>query len=374
MNLTLTKRELLPALKTVASVVEDRKVLPILSTILLQTDGDMLKLTGGDGEIEISYQLQVETGADFAVTVPKKLLDITRSLPDGSELNLTDKDGNGKLIVHSGKSRFTLATLAANDYPASSELENTQEFTTPQAQLKAFLKQCVFCSANNDVRYYLNGLLVEIKDGEIHFVATDGHRMATTQVASEGEGLELVSDTETSVIIPRKTVLELLKLLGDDSDGNVQISFNDTHIRFTMNESLQLTSKLIDGKFPDWRAVIPQQAHNVVTLDKTNLQAALTRVALLSNEKYKGVRLTLAENLLTINAKNPNQEEATEELEVDYTGEPLEIGFNCVYLLEALAVIGTSEVRLAFTDSNSSVLITQTGDEPGQWIIMPMRL
>jgi DNA polymerase-3 subunit beta len=372
MNLTLTKQELLHPLKMVASVVEERKVLPILSTILLQTDGDLLKLTGGDGEIEISCQLPIESGADFAVTVPKKLLDITRSLPDGSELNLTDTSGNGKLIVHSGKSRFTLSTLAANDYPASPELETTQEFTTPQARLKYLLKQCVFCSATNDVRYYLNGLLLEINDDEIHLVATDGHRMATTQVASEGEGLELVNDTETSVIIPRKTVLELLKLLGDDSD--VQISFNDTHIRFTMNESLQLTSKLIDGKFPDWRAVIPQQAHNVVTLDKTNLQAALTRVALLSNEKYKGVRLTLTENLLTINAKNPNQEEATEELEVDYTGEPLEIGFNCVYLLEALAVIGTSDVRLAFTDSNSSVLITQTGDETGQWIIMPMRL
>lgn len=383
MNLELTRKELLPSLKTVASVIEDRRGgMSVLGNIFLQADGDQLKLTGGDGDIEVTCNIPIETGADFALTVPKKLLDITRSLDDDDDLHFSDKDD--KLIIKSGKSRFTLATLPADDYPASPELEVKKQLNLPQSQLKSLIKQCAFCTASNDVRYYLNGLLLEISEGGAHLVGTDGHRMAVAPlelptspaVKETGKKSKKAAATETNdakIIIPRKTIYELLKLLGDD--GDVQIGYTDKHIQFTLSDSLQLTSKLIDGQYPDWQSVIPANADKIVTAPKAALHSALGRVLLLSNEKYKGVRLTLSENLLTINAKNPSQEEATEEIEVDYIGESLEIGFNGNYLLESLGAVNTSNVRLAFTDSNSSVLITQNGDESvGQWIIMPMRL
>lgn len=399
MNLELTRKELLPPLKTVASAIEERRTSAILGNILLQADREVLKLTGSDGEIEVTCTLPIEDGSDFALAVPKKLLDITRSVADGDELLLTDKDG--KLIVKSGKSRFTLATLPADDYPATPELSEPKQLTLPQAQLKSLLKQCAFCVAVNDVRYYLTGILLEIEDSDVHLVATDGHRMATTslqiskppastpkkvkkkakppEVGSIAEGLRKLKDDDdtddtqaNSVIIPRKAVFELLKLLSDD--GDVQISYTDKHIRFNLSESLQLTSRLIDGVFPDWRSVIPANATNIFTVSKSRFHSTLSRVLLLSNEKYKGVRLTLSENCLTINARNPSQEEATDELEIDYTGEPLEIGFNGTYLLDALTAVESEDVQLAFTDSNSSVLITQAGDGVGRWIIMPMRL
>ena len=378
MNLELNTEELLPALKTVASVVEDRRgSMPIFGHILLQSNDDRLRMTGGDGDIEVTYSIPIEVGANFALTVPKKLLDITRSVGDES-LHISDKDD--KLIIKSGKSRFTLSTLPAADYPASTVLDVKKQLTLPQSQFKSLLRQCAFCVAANDVRYYLTGLLLERTNSETHLVATDGHRMAVTplqltvprdQVKKHKPDKDNALDVK--IIIPRKTVYELLKLLGDD--GDVQIAYTDKHIQFTLNESLQLTSKLIDGQFPDWQSVIPANATNIVTVPKATFYPALGRVMLLSNEKYKGVRLTLSENLLTINAKNPSQEEATEEIEVDYNGEPLEIGFNGVYLLEAVAAVNTSNVQLAFTDSNSSVLITQNGDESvGKWVIMPMRL
>jgi DNA polymerase-3 subunit beta len=391
MNLELTKKELLPPLKTVASAIEERRTPAILGNILLQADGEVLKLTGSDGEIEVTCTLPIEVGPDFALAVPKKLLDITRSVADGDDLLLTDKDG--KLIVKSGKSRFTLATLPADDYPATPELREPKQLTLPQAQLKSLIRQCAFCIAANDVRYYLTGLFLVAQESDVHLVATDGHRMATVSLQlpkqSEPEpqpkkakkkskppmlvdDYNKDDDIDAGIIIPRKAVFELLKLLGED--GDVQISYTDTHIRFKITESLQLTSKLIDGRFPDWRSVIPSQATNIITVPKALLYSTLSRVLLLSNEKYKGVRLTLSENLLTINAKNPSQEEATDELEIDYTGEPLEIGFNGTYLLDALTAVETDNVQLAFTDSNSSVLITQAGDGVGRWIIMPMRL
>ena len=386
MNLELTKKELLSPLKTVASVIEDRRAgMTVLGNILLQADGKQLNLTGGDGDIEVTCNLPIETSATFAITVPKKLLDITRSVNDGGDLHISDKDD--KLIIKSGKSRFTLATLPADNYPASPVLEVKKQLTLPQSELKSLIRQCAFCIASNDIRYYLNGALLEINDGEAYMVATDGHRMAVTPLellvspvatvptkkTKKSAATEATDSDNAEIIIPRKAIYELLKLLGDD--GDVQISYTDSHVQFILGDSLRLTSKLIDGQFPDWRSVIPANATNIARVSKADLYSAIGRVTLLSNEKYKGVRLTLSKNLLTVNAKNPNQEEATEELEVIYEGEPLEIGFNGAYLLESIAAVNTADVQLAFTDSNSSVVITQNGDESvGKWIIMPMRL
>ncbi len=382
MNLELTKKEILPPLKIVGGVIETKQVMSIMSHYLLRTEGDVLTIIGGDNEVEMQHTIPVETGNDFSVTLPRKVLDVIRSLPDGSDVSIKSKgDDSGQVVVASGKSRFTLATLSAEDYPNSPDIQasapskkkgkdkgQVTQFTLPQADLKTYLSRVAFCIASNDVRYYLMGVKLELHDDQLSLAATDGHRLAVASAE-----LETDSTGDIDVIVPRKAVLELLKLLGDE--GEVTVLCSLTHCKFIIRDNLTLVSKLIEGTYPDWRSVIPQNAGMLVIADTAQLKQAIQRVMLLSNEKYKGVRLTLGENLLTLNARNPNQEEASEELEVVYTGDALEIGFNGQYLLEVLSTIPTAKTRLAFTDPNSSVLITPPDDHQlMQWIVMPMRL
>lgn len=368
MYFEISRKELLTPLKMAVSVVEARQARAILGNLLLKVSDNTLRLTATDGEVEITCAVPLEAGLkneDAETTVPRKIFDIVRSFPDNSDIQITEE--NNHLLVKSGKSRFSLSTLPTEDFPASPQIEDGTEFRIAQNQFKELLQKTSFCIASNDVRYYLMGLLLEIREGKMSLVGTDGHRMAVAQIDYD-------SDSEdTAVIIPRKAVLELAKLL-NDSDDEMIITCDESRIKFDISESLTINSKLIDGTFPDWRSVVPMRADKVVTADTAVLKQTLSRVSILSNEKYKGVRLTLSENLLVVNAKNPQQEEATEEISVDYPGEEMEIGFNGTYLLEALNVISTDQVHLAFTDSNSSVLMTQEGSEVFKWIIMPMRL
>jgi DNA polymerase-3 subunit beta len=322
--------------------------------------------------VEIACRLPLEEGAvdtgnEGETTIPaRKFFDICKSLPEGAVIQVETTEEN-QAMLKTGKSKFKLQTLPAEDFPSTPQLVEPTEFEISQFELKNLLYKTSFCIAANDVRYYLTGLLLEIGDGKISLVATDGHRMAVAQHKFE-------SEQEASVIIPRKAVLELSKMLTDEDDSNVKVTFDENHIQFELNEALVITSKLIDGQFPDWQTVLPTNPDKIVVGETALLKHSLTRASILSNEKYKGVRLTLAPNVLTISAKNAFQEEAEEIVEVEYEGEELEIGFNGTYILDALNVVSTKMAQIAFSDSNSSCLITEEDKEGCQFIVMPMRL
>jgi DNA polymerase III subunit beta len=377
MYFEISRKELLSPLKMITGVVEQRQTLPILANTLISVKENALHFTATDAEVEINCSLPLDsdnlgTENEGTTTIPaRKFFDICRALSDDKNANIqvSTEDENSQAIVKAGKSRFKLQTLPADDFPAGPQIQATAEFSISQPHLKNLLHKTVFCVAINDVRYYLTGLLLEIGEGKISLIGTDGHRMAVTQSQHDFDGEE-----NTKVIIPRKAVLELSKLLSDDEESNVKVSFDENHVQFKLSDSLIMRSKLIDGNFPDWQAVIPSDPNKIVITDTIPLKQALTRASILSNEKYKGVRFTLSENLLTISAKNAYQEEAEEIIEVEYAGEELEVGFNGTYILDAINVISTKTVQLAFIDQNSSCLITEEDNEDSKFIVMPMRL
>jgi len=375
MYFEISRKELLTPLKMITGVVEQRQTLPILANTLIEVTDNTLHFTATDAEVEIACSLPLSSdnlGTDHEgkTTLPaRKFFDICRALSDdkNAKIQVSIEDETSQAIVKAGKSKFKLQTLPADDFPAGPKIDATAEFSISQFHLKDLLHKTAFCVAINDVRYYLTGLLLEISDGKISLIGTDGHRMAVAQHDFEGE-------ENAQVIIPRKAVLELSKLLADDEEASVEVSFDDNHIEFKLSDSLMMRSKLIDGNFPDWHAVIPSDPNNIVIAETAPLKQALTRASILSNEKYKGIRFTLTENLLTISAKNAYQEEAEEIIEVEYTGEELEVGFNGIYILDAINVISTKTVQLAFVDQNSSCLITEEDNEDSKFIVMPMRL
>jgi DNA polymerase-3 subunit beta len=369
MYFEIERKELLTPLKMITGVVEQRQTLPILANTLVSVKDNGLNFTATDSEVEIACRLALESGSldtenDGETTLPaRKLFDICKSLPDGMiQVNIEENQAT----IKAGKSRFKLQTLPAEEFPSSPEIDGEAEFHISQHDLKNLLSKTSFCIATNDVRYYLTGLLLEIGEGKISLVGTDGHRMAVAQH-------EFDTSQTAKVILPRKAVLELSKML-TDSDNEVNVLVDENHIRFELTDALVMTSKLIDGNFPDWHAVIPQNPDKIVIAETTALKQSLSRVSILSNEKYKGVRLQLSTNLLTISAKNAYQEEAEELLEVEYAGDEIEIGFNGVYLLDAINVVSTKMTQLAFTDSNSSCLITEENNQDNKFIIMPMRI
>jgi DNA polymerase-3 subunit beta len=367
----IPRKELLIPLKMIIGVVEQRQTLPILANTLTYVKDNKLHLIATDADVEIACSLPLEDGAvdignEGETTIPaRKFFDICKSLPEGAIIQVETTEEN-QAMLKTGKSKFKLQTLPAEDFPSTPQLTEPTEFEISQQELKNLLSKTAFCIAVNDVRYYLTGLLLEIGDGKISLVATDGHRMAVAQHQFE-------SEQEASVIIPRKAVMELSKMLTDD-DSNVKVTFDENHIRFELNEALVITSKLIDGQFPDWQGVLPANPNKIVIGETALLKHSLTRASILSNEKYKGVRLTLAPNVLTISAKNAYQEEAEEIVEVEYEGEELEIGFNGTYILDALNVVSTKMAQFALSDSNSSCLITEEDNEDCKFVIMPMRL
>lgn len=371
MVLIKTQRDsLLAPLQSVSGIVEKKHTLPILSNVLLEKHGDRLTLLATDIEIQITTSTPVASNeGDGAVTVgARKLQDILRSLPDSAEvsLNLEEK----RLQVKAGKSRFNLQTLPAEDFPRMALSEGEiQKITVTQKQFRRLLGQTQFSMAAQDVRYYLNGLLLLVEGNELRAVATDGHRLAYASMALEGE----VALPRQELILPRKTVLELSRLLAADSDEPLQIELTSNQVRFQFGD-INLVSKLIDGKFPDYERVIPATLKNFVVLNRTALLQSMVRAAILTNEKFRGVRLVLTPGSLKIMAANAEQEEAQEELEVEYSGDAIDVGFNVGYLLDVLNNSSAESIEWGFNDANSSALLTIPGNERFKYVVMPMRI
>ncbi|MCS6947384.1 MAG: DNA polymerase III subunit beta, partial [Steroidobacteraceae bacterium] len=299
------------------------------------------------------------------ITVPgRKLLDICRALPEGAAVNLS-KEGE-RVIVRAGRSRFVLATLPAADFPVVEAIDAQQTLVVPQAEFRRLIDKTHFSMAQQDVRYYLNGMLLEAEGRSLRAVATDGHRLALaeTQLGNSAK-------SKQQVIVPRKGVLELQRLLGEEE--TIELGIGSNHVRAQIG-SIRFTSKLIDGKFPEYARVIPVNPPRQVKADREALRHALQRTAILANEKYRGIRLTLKTDLLTLQAHNPEQEEAEDQLEVNYRGDEMEIGFNVNYLLDALGAIETEQVVLGLTDANSSCLLTGESVSNSRYVVMPMRL
>ncbi|ALG66557.1 DNA polymerase III subunit beta [Beggiatoa leptomitoformis] len=377
MKLTIVRKDLINPLKMVNGAVEPRQTLPILGNTLVEVKEQTLYLTATDAEIEISCCIPLDAENEIVegrTTIPaRKFLDICRSLNDSTQIEI-QTDAESRVSIKSGRSRFTLSTLNAEEFPtlsADKQSETTLRFTFSVAQrtLRDLLAQTQFSMAQQDVRYYLNGLLFDLMPGELAVVATDGHRLAMAKETFTLEGVE-----PTQVIIPRKAVNELARMLNDNADAQITVSVYDNYIKFSFADRIVLSSKLIDGRFPDYRGVIPAYPDKFITTSCDVLKQSLSRASILSNEKYKGVRLSFNPQRLIITARNPEQEEAEEELEVDYDGEAFEIGFNVTYLLDVLNAIMTKEVELCFGDINASCLIKPKEIEHTKYVIMPMRL
>ena len=368
MKFTISRDALIKPLNLVAGVVERRQTLPILANVQLVLDGQQLSLTGTDLEVELigRVQLDQQPEAGGEITVPaRKLVDICKSLPEGSDLNFS-LDGE-KLVLRSGRSRFTLSTIAATDFPSIEHGHDLQRFAVKQGDLKRLIDRTSFAMAQQDVRYYLNGMLWELNAEQLRLVATDGHRLAMCTLDT-GVSVE----QPASVILPRKGVTELAKLLGEE-DAEANISLSNNHARVETRD-FSFTSKLIDGKFPDYERVLPKNSSKTILGQREDLRAAFSRTAILSNEKYRGIRLELTSGQLKILANNPEQEEAEELVEVDYQGEALEIGFNVSYLLDVLSVISGDVVKFSMADANSSALLEEGDDSDSVYVVMPMRL
>lgn len=367
MHFTIQREALLKPLQLVAGVVERRQTLPVLPNVLISVQGTQLSLTGTDLEVELIGRVALqESAGDGEITVPaRKLMDICKSLPSDASIDI--KLDDQKLLVKSGRSRFSLSTLPANDFPSVEEGPGSLQFVLPQAKVRRLIERTSFAMAQQDVRYYLNGMLLEVSSGQLRAVATDGHRLAMCTLQASIE-----QSDRHQVIVPRKGILELARLMSDQ-DGEVNIVVGQHHVRATTGE-FTFTSKLVDGKFPDYERVLPRGGDKLVTGDRQALREAFSRTSILSNEKYRGIRLSLESELLKIQANNPEQEEAEEEVAVDYQGGSLEIGFNVSYLLDVLGVMTCDQVRLTLSDANSSALVQEADNDDSAYVVMPMRL
>lgn len=367
MNIKINRDTLLKPLSAVSGIVERRHTLPILSNLLLEAKQDRLELTATDLEMQISLSVDTNVGGDLSTTISaKKLLDICRSLPENADINMTTQDS--RIQVKAGKSKFNLQTLPAADYPLMNRSAGSAQaiIKISQVQLKGLLKQVEFAMAQQDIRYYLNGLLFEVNANRLNVVGTDGHRLSFTSTEL-GQNYE-----KQELILPRKTVIELIKLL-DDSDQDVTIEVATGQVVFTFGD-FRLISKVIDGKFPDYTRVIPTRHQQSFTIDRMTILLAMQRASILSNEKYRAIRMVLGKDSLRLISTNSEQEEAEEELEIGYQGDPLDIGFNVTYLIDVLNNVQNGNVTFSFADANSSCLVTVPDDADYKYVVMPMRI
>jgi len=369
MKFVISREDLIKPLTLVAGVVERRQTLPVLSNILIVVDGNQLSLTGTDLEVELVGRVTLSEPAESGeITVPaRKLMDICKTMPDDAQITLQLEED--KIILKSGRSRFSLTTLPASDFPSVEESPQTLNFSVQQSELKRLIDRTSIAMAQQDVRYYLNGMLFEIQNSQLRAVATDGHRLAMSEAAADISTGEL-----RQVIIPRKGVMELNRLFSGDTEDFVKIVMSSNHIR-AVTDNFTFTSKLVDGKFPDYQQVIPKNSTREMLVERELLRQVLNRIAILSNEKYRGVRLIVENDLLQVFANNPEQEEAEESLMVKYDSEGLEIGFNVGYLLDVLSVTSSTNVKVCFADANSSIVIEEVSENPDSlYVVMPMRL
>lgn len=366
MKFNVEREQLLKPLQQVSGPLGGRPTLPILGNLLLQVENEALLLTGTDLEMEMIARVALSHPCEVgSVTVPaRKFLDICRGLPENAEISVI-LEGD-RVLVRSGRSRFSLSTLPASDFPNLEDWQSEVEFALPQATLKRLIEATQFSMAHQDVRYYLNGMLFETEGNELRTVATDGHRLAVCSLPV-GESLP-----HHSVIVPRKGVIELMRLL-DGGESPLQLQIGSSNIRAHVGDFI-FTSKLVDGRFPDYRRVLPKNPDKTLEAGCDLLKQAFSRAAILSNEKFRGVRLFISENQLRITANNPEQEEAEEILDVIYSGTELEIGFNVSYMLDVLNALKCEQVSLLLTDSVSSVQIEDTANRSAAYVVMPMRL
>ena len=365
--LKASQENIVAALQSVVGIVERRHTLPIFANVMIQKTPQSVQLTSSDLEIQIRTEADLGgDNANFTTTVgARKLMDILRSMPSDQMVSLESQQS--KLILKSGKSRFTLQTLPAEDFPLVQESPSFGPmFSIPQKTLKELLHQVSFAMAVHDIRYYLNGILFVAEGKQLSLVATDGHRLAYTSATLE------VEVPKQEVILPRKTVLELLRLLSD-KEGMIDMQFANNQAKFKF-EGKEFVTKLVEGKFPDYNRVIPKNHKNSVTLGRVTLLNTLQRTAILTSDKFKGVRINLETGLLRVAASNAEQEEAVDELEIDYNGDSIEIGFNVTYLIDVLTNMSQDMVRMDLADSNSSVLVTMAENPNFKYVVMPMRI
>ena len=365
--LKATQEKVLSALQSVAGIVERRHTLPILANVMIRKTGSQIQLTTSDLEIQIRTSAVLDGDAgNFTTTVgARKLIDILRTMPSDQSVSL--ESSQNKLILKGGKSRFTLQSLPAEDFPLVQEAANFGPvFSVPQKTLKALLSQVSFAMAVHDIRYYLNGILFVAEGKQLSLVATDGHRLAFSSATLD------VEVPRQEVILPRKTVLEMQRLLSD-KEGAIEMQFAGNQAKFSF-EGMEFVTKLVEGKFPDYNRVIPKNHKNIITLRRTTLLASLQRTAILTSEKFKGVRLNIEPGTLRVASNNAEQEEAVDELDIDYAGDAIEIGFNVTYLIDALTNMAQDMVKIELADSNSSALLTIPDDAAFKYVVMPMRI
>lgn len=367
MKFSLSRELLLKPLLLISGAVERKSTVPILGNILLEVSGELLTLTATDLELEMVSHTQITNqGGDGRITVPaRKLLDICKSLP-GDAL-LTFEFANDSMKLSTGRSRYQLSTLSANDFPNIEQWKGDVEFKLQKSELLRLIESTHFSMANQDVRYYLNGMSIESENKEIRSVATDGHRLAISKISNDSLSLPT-----RQVIVPRKGILEIIRLLAP-VDEEIQVFLGSNHIRIIDTE-FSFTSKLVDGRFPDYRRVLPRNGNKVFQTNKEELRQVLSRASILSNEKFKGVRLNFSTSVLKITANNPEQEQAEEEIEINFPYEELEIGFNVSYVLDVLNAIKDVDVKFTLADANSSIVIEGSESSEALYVVMPMRL
>ncbi|HEX7324799.1 MAG TPA: DNA polymerase III subunit beta [Rhodanobacteraceae bacterium] len=366
MRFSVQRETLLKPMQQVVGVVERRQTLPVLAHLLVRVEGDQVSLTGTDLEVEMRASATVDAKEPGETTIPaRKWFDLVRALPDGVNVEIEVKGDH--VMMHAGRSRYRLSTLPAEEFPSNDAIEATDKITLPEGTLKRLMERTAFAMANQDVRYYLNGLLLDLRDAELRCVATDGHRMAMAQTT-----LDRPAGHARQLIVPRKGVTELMGLF-ESGDAAVEVEFSSNHLRVRRSDVV-FTSKLIDGKFPDYEAVVPLGADKIVRVEREALRNALQRAAILSNEKYRGVRLEVSPGCLRVIAHNPEQEEAFEEIEADTKVDDVAIGFNVGYLLEALGSLDEAQVQLQLRDAQSSCLLRCVSSQETQHVVMPLRL
>jgi len=366
MKFTINREALLAPLQQIVNVIEKRQTMPILANVLMKTENDRLTLTGTDLEIQLIANITINTSSEGAITVPaRKFLDICRLLPNGTEIKLERQDD--KIKVNANRSRFVLSCLPAENYPEFAEPNFDLQFSINAGKLKKALDKTVFCMANQDVRYYLNGLLLIVSNRKIKLVASDGHRLAIYE-----DELDEAAGFEARIILPRKGVLELSRL-SDDPETDLFVEFSSDKIRVN-NKNLFFSAKLVDAKYPDFSKVFEQPLCNEIHIQKQVLKDALTRVAVLSNEKFKGISLDIHPGNLRIFTHNPDHDEAEESLSIEYTGEPISISFNAQYLLDAVGNLDSELAVLTIAANNSTCFINEPNLDTYKFIVMPMRL
>ena len=364
MKFSIERERLLKPMQQIVGAVERRQTMPILSNFLFRNVDGQLVITATDLELEVSAKVDISPDGD-AITIPgRKLLDICKSLPEGSTIDFSLKDD--KVTVKSAKSRFSLLTLNAKEFPLVDSVDVDASITLEKEVLQSLIEDSSFAMAQQDVRYYLNGLMMESQGDELRTVATDGHRLALAETSLDVPGVD------RQIIVPKKAVTEFMRILAS-TEGTVELLFSQNHLQAKIGE-IGFVTKLIDGKFPEYQRVIPVGHEHVAVVDRETLKSSLMRASILSNEKYRGVRLAFSSGLLSIQAHNPEQEEAQEEVDMDYTGPDIEIGFNVSYLVDALNTIKTDQVHFYIQDTNSSLLIVSPESQQRKYVVMPMRL